>query len=117
LTYDWLMQILKRYIFFSDNLKIFGDLYLSKMKKSPCILLLHGTNELGRKEPIVLAIAKELQKLKYTVLAIDFRGYNESQDPAKIDSVNDLDFAQDAISAIDYLVKNTVTVHGPKCLL
>ena len=97
----------KKIYFFSNGLKIFGDLYPSKMKKSPCILLLHGTNYLGRKQPIVLAIAKELQKLNYTVLAIDFRGYNESQDPPKIDSVNDLDFAQDAISAIDYLVKNT----------
>ena len=97
----------KKVYFFSNGLKIIGDLYETEMEKPPCILLLHGTNYLGRKQPIVLAIAKELQKLKYTVLAIDFRGYNESQDPNKVDSVKDLDFAQDAISAINYLVKNT----------
>ena len=69
--------------------------------------MLHGTEYLGRKQPIVLALAKDLQKLNYTVLTIDFRGYNRVSGPTKVDSIKDLDFAQDAISAINYLTDNT----------
>jgi pimeloyl-ACP methyl ester carboxylesterase len=95
----------KQIIFFSDSLRIVGDYFASESKKpSPCILILHGTHVLGRKQPVILAIAKELQKLNYNILTIDLRGYNDSQDPPKIDSLADLDFAQDAISAIDYLL-------------
>lgn len=98
----------KEIFFYSDSLKIVGDLFLSSSDKpSPCILILHGTNILGRKQPIVLSLAKEFQDLDYTVLTIDFRGYNESQDPLKTTSYKDLDFAQDVVSAINYLKLNT----------
>ncbi len=93
--------------FYSDSLKIIGDLYEAEIKKPPCLILLHGTNKLGRKQPIIMSLAKEFQKLNYTVLAIDFRGYNESEVPHKINSVKDLDFGRDAISAIDFLVEKT----------
>lgn len=90
--------------FYSDSLRIIGDFFNSSSKApSPCILILHGTHVLGRKQPIILSVAKEFQKLGYSVLSIDFRGYNESQDPLYIKSIHDLDFAQDVISAIDFL--------------
>lgn len=93
--------------FYSDSLKITGDLYEAEIKKPACIVLLHGTHKLGRKQPVILSLAKELQKLNYTVLAIDFRGYNESEVPRKITSAKDIDFGKDAISAIDFLVQKT----------
>lgn len=90
----------------ANGLTIVGDLYRVDRENPACIILLHGTNKLGRKQPIIMALAKEFQGLGYMVLAIDFRGYNESMDPPKINSIQDLDFAQDVISGIDYLIKN-----------
>ena len=93
--------------FYSDSLKIYGDFFpQASSNPSPCILILHGTHVLGRKQPIILSIAEEFQKLGYSVLTIDFRGYNDSEDPANIKSLEDLDFAQDIISAIDFLCTN-----------
>lgn len=90
--------------FNSDSIQIVGDFFESDSDKpSPCILILHGTHVLGRRQPIILSVAKEFQKLGYSVLSIDFRGYNESQDPQSVKSIDDLDFAQDVIAAIDYL--------------
>lgn len=97
----------KKVSFYSDSLKIVADLYESEIKNSPCLILAHGTNKLGRKQPIILSIAKEFQKLGYTVLAIDFRGYNESEAPHKINSVKDIDFGKDIISAVDYVINHT----------
>lgn len=91
----------------ASGLTIVGDLYRVDKENPACLILLHGNNKLGRKQPIIMALAKEFQDLEYMVLAIDFRGYNESMDPPKIDSIQDLDFAQDVIAGIDYLIKNT----------
>lgn len=53
----------------------------------------------------MLALATNFHQLGYTVLALDFRGYNDSEDPPTVLSLKDLDFAQDAISALDYLTR------------
>ncbi|MEJ5364728.1 MAG: alpha/beta hydrolase [Desulfosoma sp.] len=91
--------------FSSQGLKIAADLY-EAARNGPCILLLHGTHELGRKQPVMLALAANFHKLGYTVLALDFRGYNDSEDPPTVLSLKDLDFAQDAISGLDYLTRH-----------
>ena len=93
--------------FYSDSLRIVGDFFKSSSQgPTPCILILHGTHVLGRKQPIILSIAEEFQKLGYSVLTIDFRGYNDSEDPESIKSLDELDFAQDIISAINFLCIN-----------
>ena len=93
--------------FLSGELKIVGDLYSPAISnKNAAILILHGTSVFGRKSPLVLALACEFQSLGYLVLTIDLRGYGESDDPENYNSPESFDFAQDVISAIDYLVKN-----------
>jgi pimeloyl-ACP methyl ester carboxylesterase len=73
---------------------------------SPTLLLLHGTSIYGRKLPLIQILAKEFQSLGYVVLAIDFRGYGESDDPDSLTCPDDFNFAQDICSAIDYLLEN-----------
>lgn len=96
----------KQVYFFSDSLKIVGDLYKAELKKAPFLLIAHGIGKLGRKQPIILSLAKEFHKLNYTVLTIDFRGFNESEPPHKILSAKDIDFGKDIISAVNYAVNN-----------
>ena len=95
----------RRISFSSQGLQIVADLYETGTH-GPCIVLLHGSHELGRKQAIVLALAENFQKLGYTVLALDFRGFNDSEDPPTVASLKDLDFAQDVISAFDYLASH-----------
>ena len=40
----------------------------------------------------------------YAVLCFDFRGYGESEDPVKFDSPSDLDFVEDVMQAISFLL-------------
>lgn len=101
-------DISKKVSFYSDSLKIYGDLYDHEKSKKPSgIILLHGTNILGRKQPIILSLAEKFYQLNYSVLTIDFRGYGESEDPKYPITLESLDFAQDVISAVDFLLDKT----------
>lgn len=88
--------------FQSDTLRIVGDFY-EPVASSPAILLLHGTSIQGRKLPLIQILALELHQLGYAVLAIDARGYGESEDPPSLNTPADFDFAQDIQSAVSFL--------------
>ena len=89
-----------------DSLNIVGDLYISDLVSAPCIILLHGSSVYGRKLPLIQVLAAKFYDLGYTVLSIDMRGYGDSDDPPNLTEKN-FDFADDVISAIDFLKKNT----------
>ena len=96
--------------FYSDSLKIVGDLFeaeTSEGSRPPCILLIHGSSPKGRKAPVIQILARKFQEKDYTVLAIDLRAYNDSEDPPSYTAEN-FDFPMDVISAIDYLINNTL---------
>ncbi|NWF90232.1 MAG: alpha/beta fold hydrolase [Ignavibacteriaceae bacterium] len=91
-------------VFYSDSIKIAGKIFNNpKRIKAPTIIILHGTHVLGKDQPLVLSLAKEFQKKDYNVLIFDFRGYNESEDPKAVNSIDDLNFAEDVVSAINFL--------------
>ncbi len=93
--------------FYSDSIKIVGDLYNEHLPKhSPCIVLLHGSSIYGRKLPLIQVLASKFYNYGYTVLSIDLRGYGDSEDPPSLTEKN-FDFADDVISAIDFLKEYT----------
>lgn len=90
--------------YYSDSIRIVGDLYLPfERERAPFILLLHGSSVHGRKSPLIQILADQFRQLNYVLLAIDLRGYGESQDPRAVTSPDDFDFAQDAINAISFV--------------
>jgi len=96
--------------FYSDSLKIVGDLFEPELSSRdrmspPGILLLHGAGPLHRKTRIIQVLARKFCDKGYTVLAIDFRGYGDSQDPQSFSPKN-FDFAQDVVSSINYLIND-----------
>lgn len=91
--------------FYSDSLRIAGELYDSQ-RNSPCIILLHGSSIYGRKSPLVRVLANQFNRLGYVVLTFDVRGYGESEDPKGLEVPDDFDFARDVQSGIDYLLSN-----------
>lgn len=96
--------------FYSDSLRIVGDLFEPESAdkigvKPPCILLLHGAGPLHRKTRIIQVLARKFCGKGYVVLAIDFRGYGDSQDPPSFSPKN-FDFAKDILSSINYLINN-----------
>ena len=75
----------------------------SKEGPSPAILLLHGSTPAGKQMGLYRLLAHRLSGLGYAVLTIDQRGHGKANPPNKLDSVEDLDFAADAMLALDYL--------------
>lgn len=89
-----------------DGLRIRGSLYLSVVGKQHAgILFLHGNTPQGRKLPMYRVIAKKLQERGYSVLAIDFAGFGESENPFSLNSEAALNNDQDTVAAIEYLKK------------
>ncbi len=81
-----------------------GYFYSSNTEEeSPAILLLHGSTPAGKQMGLYRLLAHRLSGLGYAVLTIDQRGHGKANTPNKIDSVEDLDFAADAMLALDYL--------------
>ncbi|NET04033.1 MAG: alpha/beta fold hydrolase [Symploca sp. SIO2B6] len=96
--------ISKQVYFQSDYLTIAGDLYQPQhLDNSPAIVLLHGISIFGRKLPLIQVLAQKFQEMGYTVLAVDCRGFGESEDPLDR-NFQDFDFARDVQSAIDFLI-------------
>lgn len=98
--------------FMSGRLRLAGDLYLPATGNAgsnagggaggPAVLLLHGTSPLGRRAPLVRVLAQQLRTRGFTVLAIDSRGYDDSDDPTE-DTAEAFDFAADVSAALDSL--------------
>lgn len=96
----------------SGGLRLRGDLYRANGRAdgradaaAPGIVLLHGSSVHGRRLPLYPALAYELTRSGYHVLAIDLRGFGESDDPAALDDPAAWDFAGDAIAAVDSLLR------------
>lgn len=99
----------------SDNLTLRGDLFVPPGGGRSAIVLAHGAGVLGRKHGLYLGLARRLAGKGYWVLLPDFRGYGESERPARIAAPRDLDFTRDLAAAVGYLerrlgVKDVVVV-------
>ena len=92
--------------FVANNLQLKGDLYLPQnADTAPTLILLHGSSILGRKLPIIPALAQGFQQQGYRVFAFDLRAHGESEQP-KTYTTDAFNFAQDVTAAIDYLKVN-----------
>lgn len=69
----------------------------------PGILLLHGSTPHGRRLGMYRVLGEALAEAGYTVLAIDQRGYNWSDNPATVREAAAFDFAADVAPALDFL--------------
>lgn len=101
--------------FYSDSLRIAADLFLNK-KNSPGIILLHGSSISGRKLELNRIIAQKFYESGFTVLAIDSRGYGDSDDPPHLNASSDFSFDKDIISATNYLFSNS-GIDTSKCYI
>ncbi|HEY9865352.1 MAG TPA: alpha/beta fold hydrolase [Candidatus Obscuribacterales bacterium] len=96
----------KTVAFLADGLQLKGDLYLPENSATaPTIILLHGSSVLGRKLPIIPALAEGFKNLGYRVFAFDLRAHGESEQPQNY-TTKSFNFAQDVTAAIDYLSTN-----------
>lgn len=97
------LQPTKTVRFSADNLQLVGDVYLPRENSTAStIILLHGSSVFGRKLTLMRALAQEIRALGYAVFVFDMRGYGDSQDPSEY-TLKNFDFAQDVVSAVDYL--------------
>lgn len=90
----------------SDSLRIVADLYENK-DLSPAIILLHGSSTKGRKLELNIILGQKLYEEGFTVLAIDSRGYGDSEDPPHLNVAEDFNFSNDVYTAIDFLISRT----------
>ena len=92
--------------FLAGDLTLKGDLYLPEnADTAPTIILLHGSSILGRKLPIIPALAQGFKQKGYRVFAFDLRAHGESEQPLHY-TTQAFNFAQDVTAAIDYLNTN-----------
>jgi pimeloyl-ACP methyl ester carboxylesterase len=90
--------------FTTGGLHLAGDLYLpARPAGSPAVLLLHGATPRGRKLPIYRELADRLRAHGFTVVAIDSRGFDESEKPHDLHDPAAFDFPEDVIAALDSL--------------
>lgn len=90
--------------FQSGSVRLSGTLYVPRQGGSlPGIVLAHGRTEWARRQALFVVLAERLAARGYAVLSFDFRGFGESEDPPRIESPADLDFAGDLRSALDRL--------------
>ncbi len=88
----------------SDGIRIMGSLYRPRGPALlPGIVLLHGSTPVGRKLPLYTLLAKKFASRGYAVLAIDLRGFGESEDPRNFSRAVSWDPIPDIHKAVDYL--------------
>ncbi len=89
-----------------------GDLHRPRGADHPVvILLLHGSSPAGRRLALYPELARRLAARGYAVLNLDQRGHGESEGPAVVRTVEDVDWVADArvVSAqLDALVGQPV---------
>jgi len=90
--------------FESGDITIAGTLYEpTQAAKRPAIVLTHGSTPEGRHLGLYRVLGRELATRGYIVLAIDVRGFGESEDPATVTQPEALDYVSDVLSAVTYL--------------
>jgi dienelactone hydrolase len=89
----------------SGNLRIAGTLYSPApiLGRHPAVVISHGGTRLGRRLALYTVAARKLAERGYVVLAIDLRGFGDSERPRRFENSSDLDFPQDIVAAVDYL--------------
>ncbi len=88
----------------SGGLSIAGNLLRpAGGARHAAVLLLHGSSPWGRNLGLYRILAVRLAERDYVVLRIDLRGYGDSDDPARLDDLADLDSTADVKGAITYL--------------
>jgi pimeloyl-ACP methyl ester carboxylesterase len=88
----------------SNGLTIVGDLYEADVSGSkPAVLLLHGSTPQGRKLGLYRLMSSKLAESGYIVLAIDLRGFGQSDNPSDVKDVDNFNFSADVAAALDYL--------------
>ncbi len=102
--------------FDSGGLTLRGSLFRPRgSQPHPGIVLAHGGTVAGRKLALYKLLGHKLARRGYVVLSFDFRGYGESEDPAKFETPLDLDFIGDVQQAVSYLLSvkgvNTADIH------
>ena len=87
-----------------DGLTIVGDLYGTDGEGGkPGVLLLHGSTPQGRKLGLYRLMGGALADMGYVVLAIDLRGYGQSDDPPDVADPASFDFTADVTAGLNYL--------------
>lgn len=89
----------------SGRLRIAGTLYApaTPIGISPALVVVHGGTSKGRRLALYTVAARLLAERGYVVLVIDFRGFGDSEKPARFQTASDLDFVRDISAAVDYL--------------
>jgi pimeloyl-ACP methyl ester carboxylesterase len=88
----------------SNGLTIVGDLYGADDSGSkPAVLLLHGSTPQGRKLGLYRLIGSKLAEVGYIVLAIDLRGFGQSDKPSDVQDADNFNFLADVAQALAYL--------------
>jgi len=92
----------------SLNLRLAATLYApSPLAGShPAVVISHGGTRRGRRLALYTVAARKLAERGYIVLAVDFRGFGDSERPRRFETSSDLDFVQDVVAAVDYLMVN-----------
>lgn len=89
-----------------DGLRLSADLYGIGAEPRPPVLLLHGLTPYGNDLPVYHVLASRLADAGYVVLAVDFAGYGDSDDPFESGSAEAFDSRRDvqaALAALDSL--------------
>ncbi|MGB5878430.1 MAG: alpha/beta fold hydrolase, partial [Thermoanaerobaculia bacterium] len=89
----------------AEDLILAGELYEPPgvSPPHPAILLVHGSTLWGRRLALYPLLAEELARKGYLVLAIDLRGFGDSQTPADTRSVDAWDSTKDIAAALTFL--------------
>ena len=86
-----------------DGLSLAADLYGLGDPPRPPVLLLHGLTPEGNELPLYRVLASQLADAGFLVLALDFAGYGDSDDPYALGAEDALDAVRDVRAALDFL--------------
>ena len=92
--------------FVSGGYRLFGYYFPpAKDFNGKGIVLCPGANDKGCSNVLFPEICKRFAKLGYACLTFDFRCYGKSEGPSRVSSFEDLNFTEDAVSAVTALIK------------
>jgi len=91
--------------FRSGKYQLFGLFFEPAHANGYGIVVCPGASTKGCRNILYPEISRRLEKLGYTCLLFDYRGYGKSSGPKKITSPECLNFTKDAVSAVSFLKK------------